>query len=207
MIQHVSKPSKSPVLTEIANRFNHATCWVATQVLRIPNLKKRALAIAHLIALAECLLNLTNLHGFIAVITGLSQHCVSRLSQTWKKVDPTAKKTFDALVSLASPIGNFKQLRAIHDTALPPFVPTPAMFLRDLLFVIDGNGGSFVQASVIKTDMILLARKVLLRVQSAQTVNYRFWGIDSIQEFIQYGALSSEELESLAEKVESGRDL
>lgn len=195
------------MLTEIADRFNHATCWVATQILRIPNLKKRALAIAHLIALAECLLNLTNLHGFIAVITGLSQHCISRLTLTWKKVDSTAKKTFDALVQLASPIGNFKQLRAIHDTALPPFVPTPAMFLRDLLFVIEGNGGTFVQASVIKTDMIHLARKVLTRVHAAQAVNYRFWGIGSIQELLLSGALPSEELEALAEKLESGRDL
>lgn len=207
MILNVSRPSKSPVLTEIADRFNHATCWVATQILRIPNLKKRALAIAHLIALAECLLNLTNLHGFIAVVTGLSQHCVSRLSLTWKKVDPAAKKTFDALVNLASPIGNFKHLRTIHDNALPPFVPTPAMFLRDLLFVIEGNGGTFVQASVIKTDMILLSRKVLSRIQAAQMIHYKFWGISAIQKYLSAGALTTEELDSLAEQVESGRDL
>jgi hypothetical protein len=208
MLLNVSKPSRSPTLTDIANKFNHATCWVAVQILKIPNVKKRALAVAHMIALAETLLNLTNLHGFIAIITGLSQHAISRLNMTWKKVDPAAKRTFDALVNLASPIGNFKQLRSIHDNALPPFVPTPAMFLRDLLFVIEGNGGSFVQASVVKTDMILLCRKVLSRIQSAQQVNYKFWGVEPIQTFMSTGnCLTNEELDALSEKVESGRDM
>ena len=208
LLLNVSKPSRSHILTDIANKFNHATCWVAVQILKIPNVKKRALAVAHMIALAEILLNLTNLHGFIAIITGLSQHAISRLNLTWKKVDPSAKRTFDALVNLASPIGNFKQLRSLHDNALPPFVPTPAMFLRDLLFVIDGNGGSFVQASVIKTDMILLSRKVLSRIQCAQQLSYKFWGVEAIQSFLASGScLTNEELDSLSEKVESGRDL
>jgi hypothetical protein len=208
LLLNVSKPSRSHILTDIANKFNHATCWVAVQILKIPNVKKRALAVAHMIALAEILLNLTNLHGFIAIITGLSQHAISRLNLTWKKVDPSAKRTFDALVNLASPIGNFKQLRSLHDNALPPFVPTPAMFLRDLLFVIDGNGGSFVQASVIKTDMILLSRKVLSRIQCAQQLSYKFWGFEAIQSFLASGScLTNEELDSLSEKVESGRDL
>jgi hypothetical protein len=208
MLLNVSKPSRSVILTDIANKFNHATCWVAVQILKIPNLKKRALAVSHMIVLAETLLNLTNLHGFIAVITGLCQHSVSRLHMTWKKVDPAMRKVFDALVALASPIGNFKQLRSIHDNALPPFVPTPAMFLRDLLFVIDGNGGSFVQNSIIKTDMILLCRKVLSRVQSSQQASYKFWGVDAIQQLIRSGkCLTNEELDSLSEKVESGRDM
>ena len=73
----------------------------------------------------------------------LSQVTVSRLKESWAKIDAKAKSTFAELETLMTPIGNFKvyrnELRKVLDEETSPVLPYIGTFLRDVLVANDGN--------------------------------------------------------------------
>lgn len=208
-LRFASHPEDCPSLDTLSQGFNHATSWVAYQILRVDNPKKRARVVIHMISLAEELFQLNNFHAFFGVIIGLTQLSVARLRATWKQVGKKELKTLRTLQQTVSPINNFAALRAIHDATPPPFVPLPTLFLRDLVMLAEASHDGFINPSsnAVNVDKILMIEKLLGRLHSAQRNHYKFVPIKSIQQILLQGvAVASEELEAWSARVEPGRD-
>jgi hypothetical protein len=84
----------------------------------------------------------------MAVFAGLTQYTVARMKQSWsvrfllippalsfahmflQEISQELEESWEKLESLCSPIGNFKNLRDIHDKARAPCVKSPsALFI------------------------------------------------------------------------------
>jgi hypothetical protein len=166
--------------------------------------------VVHMISLAEELLQLNNYHAFFGVIIGLTQLSIGRLRETWKKVGKKELKTLKHLQGLASPLSNFAALRNLHDSTPPPFVPLPALFLRDLVMLTELSHKGFInpQNCSVNVEKIMVVEKLLGRLHAAQRNHFNFVPIKSIQHVILSGtAVPSEELEAWSARIEPGRDL
>lgn len=204
IILNVKNPKRSVVLTEIADRFNHCTSWVAAQILNVKNTKKRASVIVHLIELCDQLLELKNFQGFLSVIMGINQGPIMRLHSTWKKIPSKSLKLLKHLETIASPINNFGELRRLSEKSSPPLVPAPSIFLKDVLVFLDINGYKFMEKQIIHSDLIILCQKILSPLIISQITPYEFFSIPLIQTFLESQIMMCEdELEMLATKLES----
>ena len=209
-LRFAHEPESSESLGRLSSGFNHATSWVAVQILRIDNPKKRARMIAHMISLADELFQLNNYHAFFGVIIGLTQLSIGRLRSTWKQVVKKDLKILSNLQQMASPLSNFAALRQVHDSVPPPFVPLPALFLKDLVMLTESSHEGFINPSTgqVNKEKILIIEKLLGRIHSAQRNHYKFVPIKSIQQLLQQGiTITSEELEAWSSRVEPGREL
>lgn len=208
-LRFASHPEDCPSLDTLSQGFNHATSWVAYQILRVDNPKKRARVAVHMISLAEELWQLNNFHAFFGVIIGLTQLSVARLRATWKQVGKKELKSLRTLQQTVSPINNFAALRSVHDNTPPPFVPLPTLFLRDLVMLAEASHDGFINPSTssVNVDKVLMIEKLLGRLHSAQRNHYKFVPIKSVQQILLQGvAVASEELEAWSARVEPGRE-
>jgi len=118
----------------------------------------------------------------------LEQKVSSKRLDKWKKLE-----------DLASPLSNFKDLRQFHDGVTPPLIPTPsicfffffffasrwslsdlsppphtALFLKDLLFIQDGNEDWYdAKKKLVSWVKIKLLGKVISRIQLSLEVPYK----------------------------------
>lgn len=206
IIQNVKHPNRSIVLSEIADRFNHSTSWIATQILRVENSKKRSVVLAHFIEVAHHLLELNNYQGFVSFMMGLVQVPVSRLVSTWKKLPSRSMKTFHKLEKIANP--TFMEIRKLCEEAEPPLVAAPSVFLRDMLVFLELNGSDFVEQNIIKSDIVAVCYKILLPIVRSQSTNFPFYSIPMIQNFLESGMiLEFEELDLMSRRLEPGKEL
>jgi len=120
-------------------QFNKITGWLGTIITACPNIKIRRKIIAHFINVVIKLLHLRNYSGLMAVYIGLTQNPVSRMTQTWKGLPVEDLMKWEKLETLCSPLGNFKNLRLLHESPDIPSIKSPTIFLRDLIFLEDGN--------------------------------------------------------------------
>lgn len=207
IIENVKNPKNSEILSEIADHFNHSTMWVAQQILRVENVKKRASVISYLIEIAEQLLELQNFQGLLAVMMGLSQVSISRLHLTWKKVPSKVMKVFKNLQTLTSPFNNFAEFRKLSENCSPPFIPSASIILKDMMTFIDINGTNFIEKNIIKTDTILLCHKILSKLIQSQVNSYKFYSIPVIQSLLKSGIIWDEdELERQSKLLEPEKE-
>ena len=74
----------SPQISEMIQRFNRVSKWVATEVLVTANVKKRAAVIKHFITVAKAASDIRNFNTLLEVTAGLNFSSVQRLRKTWK---------------------------------------------------------------------------------------------------------------------------
>ena len=75
--------------------------WVVTEVLRDP---KPAHSIAKMITVAEKLHKSNDFNGLLAVISGLCNSSIQRLTQAWKKVSSKHMQMKTSFEELMSPV-------------------------------------------------------------------------------------------------------
>ena len=97
-------------------RFDGQALWASYTALGLAGIigedpAQRASIIERLIELAECLLNLNNFSGCMAILTGLQQSAVRRLQRTWKKVSAESKRKFDNLTVIMAPSNSYNQYK------------------------------------------------------------------------------------------------
>ncbi|KAG2181744.1 hypothetical protein INT44_008559, partial [Umbelopsis vinacea] len=92
-------------------RFNMVCQWVASEIVRAPNLEVRVRTIEKFIRIAEKCRMYSNFATLIQVLLGLQAPAVSRLHKTWSKVRNSELKILDELSSFTSPTKNWKHMR------------------------------------------------------------------------------------------------
>ncbi|KAJ1441122.1 ras guanine nucleotide exchange factor domain-containing protein, partial [Ochromonadaceae sp. CCMP2298] len=94
------------------DRFNGLSSWVSHTVLNKPTPGGRAEVISYFIKVASHMGGLCNFNGVMAILTGLQQGCVARLSQSWVLVTAGEKLKLTTLQTLLSGSKNYSTYRA-----------------------------------------------------------------------------------------------
>lgn len=82
---------------------------------------------------------LQNLNAFFAIIMGLSNMAVARLTQTWERLPNKLKRTFSQFELLIDPSRNHRRYRIFMSKMQPPIIPFMPLFLKDMTFAHEGN--------------------------------------------------------------------
>eukprot|EP01124_Arcella_intermedia_P034493 TRINITY_DN8562_c0_g1_i1.p1 TRINITY_DN8562_c0_g1~~TRINITY_DN8562_c0_g1_i1.p1 ORF type:complete len:652 (+),score=164.47 TRINITY_DN8562_c0_g1_i1:30-1958(+) len=186
--KHFTKEDQSPALQKLANRFNQITGWVGTTIVMEPEMKRRRKLICHFIAIAAELLQLNNFAGLMAMFVGLTQCCVSRMNLTWKSIPSNFMDKWVKLETLCSPLGNFRNLRNLHDNSPPPSVKAPTLFLKDLTFIeeietyLPLQGG--LPCTHLNFNKLQQIGRLLTSIALAQRTSYPLTPVPLMQDYL-----------------------
>ncbi|KAI9143235.1 ras guanine nucleotide exchange factor domain-containing protein [Paraphysoderma sedebokerense] len=178
---NVQEPHVQAELTNIMEmiaHFNQMSYWVATEITTQPELKARALVVEKFIKIAKECRKERNFNTLMAIISGLNLSAVTRLKQTWEIVPEKHKHTIKELEELVSPQGNYKNYRAIYDQmerekGSVPFIPFFGLFLKDLLFINDGNPKKLENGLINFSKLRTITSKIST-IQAWQSVPMNF---------------------------------
>uniref|UniRef100_A0AAQ5ZIZ1 Rap guanine nucleotide exchange factor 4 n=1 Tax=Amphiprion ocellaris TaxID=80972 RepID=A0AAQ5ZIZ1_AMPOC len=140
-------------------RFNEIQFWVITEMCLCSQLSKRVQLLKKFIKIAAHCKEYRNLNAFFAVIMGLSNPAVSRLTQTWE-VNIFAQ--FD-------PSRNHRAYRLTVAKLEPPIIPFMPLLIKDMTFTHEGNK-TFIDNLVNFEKMRMIANTVkIVRYCRSQT--------------------------------------
>jgi hypothetical protein len=193
-------------LTEISQFSQRVSNWVATEILMTPHVKKqRTITINHFITILLKLLEMNNYHGAMDVFVGLQNPNVERLKRSWLAVDRKLTEKYKEVQELMNPGRSWSNLRKQIEASTPPFLVPPAIWLRDLLGIMEGNPSYLDDTTVDKEhktlnfDKLRLTATVYKRVADCQFVNYKFIPVKIVQDYLQKTmVLSEQEIEAAA---------
>ncbi|ESO82181.1 hypothetical protein LOTGIDRAFT_135052, partial [Lottia gigantea] len=111
-------------------RFNEIQYWVATEMVLCSNVSKRVQLLKKFIKLAAICKENKNLHSFFAIVMGLSNIAVSRLSQTWEKLPGKFNKLFAEFETVMDPSRNHRVYRLTVAKMNPPILPFMPLLMK-----------------------------------------------------------------------------
>ncbi|KAJ8309151.1 hypothetical protein KUTeg_014025 [Tegillarca granosa] len=103
-------------------RFNEVQFWVVTEMVLAHNVSKRVQLLKKFIKLAAHCKEYQNLNSFFAIVMGLSNIAVSRLSQTWE------------YIKILKLPGKFKKMFADFETLMDPSRNHLTLYIYSFLF-------------------------------------------------------------------------
>ncbi|XP_035790927.1 rap guanine nucleotide exchange factor 4 isoform X2 [Anopheles aquasalis] len=145
-------------------RFNEIQYWVVTEIVSTTNLTKRMSLVKKFIKLAAFCKEYQNLNAFFAIVMGLSNTAVSRLSLTWDKLPSKFRKLFTEYEALIDPSRNHRAYRMSVGKLQPPVIPFMPLLLKDMTFAHEGNKTSL--------DGLVNFEKMHMMAQTMRTVRF-----------------------------------
>ncbi|XP_039350839.1 rap guanine nucleotide exchange factor 4 isoform X2 [Mauremys reevesii] len=140
-------------------RFNEIQFWVVTEICLCSQLSKRVQLLKKFIKIAAHCKEYKNLNSFFAIIMGLSNVAVSRLSLTWEKLPSKFKKIYAEFESLMDPSRNHRAYRLTVAKLDPPIIPFMPLLIKDMTFTHEGNK-TFIDNLVNFEKMRMIANTV-----------------------------------------------
>ncbi|KAM6919828.1 rap guanine nucleotide exchange factor 4-like [Lycodopsis pacificus] len=140
-------------------RFNQVQLWVVTEVCLCAQLSKRVQLLKKFIKIAAHCREFKNLNSFFAIIMGMSNPAVSRLSQTWEKLPTKFKKFYAEFESMMDPSRNHRSYRITVTKLEPPIIPFMPLLLKDMTFTHEGNK-TFIDNMVNFEKMRIIANTI-----------------------------------------------
>uniref|UniRef100_A0A671Q5G4 Rap guanine nucleotide exchange factor (GEF) 4 n=1 Tax=Sinocyclocheilus anshuiensis TaxID=1608454 RepID=A0A671Q5G4_9TELE len=119
--------------------FNEVQLWVVTEVCLCPTLSKRVQLLKKFIKIAAHCKEFKNLNSFFAIIMGLGNPAVCRLSHTWEKLPSKFKKFYGEFENLMDPSRNHRAYRLTVAKLEPPIIPFMPLLIKDMTFTHEGN--------------------------------------------------------------------
>lgn len=145
-------------------RFNEIQFWVVTELCLTSSLSKRVQILRKFIKLADYCKEFKNLNAFFAIVMGLNNVAVSRLSLTWEKLPSKFRKLYTEFESLIDPSRNHRAYRISVGKLQPPVVPFMPLLLKDMTFTHEGNKTSL--------DGLVNFEKMHMLAQTMRTIRY-----------------------------------
>uniref|UniRef100_A0AAQ5Z1N8 Rap guanine nucleotide exchange factor 4 n=1 Tax=Amphiprion ocellaris TaxID=80972 RepID=A0AAQ5Z1N8_AMPOC len=150
-------------------RFNEIQFWVITEMCLCSQLSKRVQLLKKFIKIAAHCKEYRNLNAFFAVIMGLSNPAVSRLTQTWEKLPSKFKKFYVEFENMMDPSRNHRAYRLTVAKLEPPIIPFMPLLIKDMTFTHEGNK-TFIDNLVNFEKMRMIANTVkIVRYCRSQT--------------------------------------
>uniref|UniRef100_A0A8C3GA37 Rap guanine nucleotide exchange factor 4 n=1 Tax=Cyclopterus lumpus TaxID=8103 RepID=A0A8C3GA37_CYCLU len=120
-------------------RFNEIQFWVITEMCLCSQFSKRVQLLKKFIKIAAHCKEYRNLNAFFAIIMGLSNPAVCRLSQTWEKLPSKFKRFYGEFENLMDPSRNHRAYRLTVAKLEPPIIPFMPLLIKDITFTHEGN--------------------------------------------------------------------
>ncbi|KAM8933892.1 rap guanine nucleotide exchange factor 4 [Pelodytes ibericus] len=140
-------------------RFNEIQFWVVTEICLCPQLSKRVQLLKKFIKIAAHCKEYKNLNSFFAIVMGLSNVAVSRLSLTWEKLPSKFKKIYAEFENLMDPSRNHRAYRLTVAKLDPPIIPFTPLLIKDMTFTHEGNK-TFIDNLINFEKMRMIANTV-----------------------------------------------
>uniref|UniRef100_A0AAX7UFP9 Rap guanine nucleotide exchange factor (GEF) 4 n=1 Tax=Astatotilapia calliptera TaxID=8154 RepID=A0AAX7UFP9_ASTCA len=150
LISHLSTCSSSYLFLR---RFNQVQLWVVTEVCLCGQLSKRVQLLKKFIKIAAHCREFKNLNSFFAIIMGMSNPAVSRLSQTWEVNFIFFNNPW------TDPSRNHRSYRLTVTKLEPPIIPFVPLLLKDMTFTHEGNK-TFIDNMVNFEKMRIIANTI-----------------------------------------------
>merc|ERR1712137_746506 len=166
---------KSDTVRNCIQFSNTLSKWVAGEIVKTVNSKKRVAVVRRFIEIAEEMWNLNNFNSAAAILFGIDHRAVQRLQLTWKSIPKRELRKFQEFLELISVKDNFEKLRAAQDQAIPPLIPYLAIYLKDIALLELGNP-TIVSGT---TDVLNFAKFTMIArhffaIQELKKVRYNF---------------------------------
>ncbi|KAL6068111.1 hypothetical protein QOT17_008359 [Balamuthia mandrillaris] len=169
-------PNVAKNIKRIVERANRVSFWVATTIVTCRDLVARVSLLKRFLILAERCRELRNFNTLMVILGGLNLHPVSRLKRTWKMLPEKYLVLFARLEQLMENKQNYKNYReALKDTSeaeAPGTVPYIGVYLRDLVFIEEGNP-TILENGLINFEKLLMIAKTIVEVQRFQREAYQ----------------------------------
>lgn len=179
-----NKMTVAPNITKQSTWFNKFSYWIATEIIK-PDLKMRVKNLMFWITVADECRKLRNFNTCFEVIAALGLTSVSRLKRTWKDLPDKFKATYQEIEDMLSNFQNYKNYRRELDKAddmMAPTLPYLGVFIRDLLFIEEGNADRLENGMVHFQKMSMVAN-LIAKIQQFQLHSYNLKPVEEIQTF------------------------
>uniref|UniRef100_A0A6B2L587 Ras-GEF domain-containing protein n=1 Tax=Arcella intermedia TaxID=1963864 RepID=A0A6B2L587_9EUKA len=192
-------------ITKFTEHYNKISDWTSYEVASTANPKKRQKVFSHFVSIAKLLLECQNLHGMLAIVSGLMRYPVERLEKTKGGLGASFLKKYEKLLNISKPTNNFSILRAIIKDAKPPFVYPLVLIMKDIL-VIEENIDSWLDTDknhhqIMNLHKMRLIGKALQTILKSHEVSYNFTPDKEIQQFLlNVQVVPQEQLKILSKK-------
>jgi len=171
----------SPNVIEMISHFNRISQWIACEVVSQTVLKKRALILKHFISVAWAVYNYRDYENTFAVVLGLSQLSISRLSETWKNLENSSKSQWRHLQDFTNFRGNYKKYRHEMKNLLSSskifsgknVLPYLGLYLKDLTS-LEENSSYNKQMGAVNFYKMRMVASVITEIQKAQQSIFNF---------------------------------
>ncbi|XP_072028678.1 rap guanine nucleotide exchange factor 4-like isoform X2 [Amphiura filiformis] len=120
-------------------RFNEVQFWVVSEICLTANINRRVVLLRKFIKIASYCREYQNLNSFFAVVMGLSNIAVSRLTQTWEKLPSKFKRMYAEFEATMDPSRNHRVYRLRVTKMKPPMIPFMPLLCKDMTFTHEGN--------------------------------------------------------------------
>jgi hypothetical protein len=169
-------------LVQMIDHFNIISLWVASEIVNIEDLKDRANALKKMISVCDLLFELGNFNGLMEVVAGLTMGCVQRLHRTWSLAGSGPKATYEKFSHIMTTKQNFQTYRHALTTTKLPAVPYLGVFLRDIVFIEEGNPLRLPNG-FFNFDRISLLGRLIMDIQKYKHISYDIPVLPTVQTF------------------------
>lgn len=174
---------RAPYVTAMITRFNVVSNWVAHSILKMEKLRDRVRMYTRFIKIAEHLRNLNNFQTFQAILAALSSTPIHRLKLTQMNVDPRSMAKVEEWNDLMKGDQSYRKIREALLSIKPPAIPYIGIFLKDIVFIADGNP-DFTADGLINFNKYRLLYTVISQIQQFQQEAYSFHAVQQIEHLL-----------------------
>jgi len=176
--QGKDRHTAAPHLSALADRFDAVSFWVATQILVPESPQLQIKVLASFIKIMKRLVDMHNHQTASQILAALNMAAVQRLKKVWAGLSFKLQETFDEIDELFSPAGNYARyrelLRGLEERRSEPVLPYVAVFLRDVVYVFDGNADTTADGEALNVEKLELLSQQVLRLKALQGLPFSF---------------------------------
>ncbi|KAL2838041.1 ras guanine nucleotide exchange factor domain-containing protein [Aspergillus pseudoustus] len=176
-------PPRAPNVRALIRYFNQLSSWVGGTILAEADLKRRTQVIGHLVNVASACRDLHNYSAVVSILSGLESAPIYRLGRTWAMVTERTCSTLEPLQALTSSDQNYQIYRNTLRQAVPPCIPFLGLFLKDLVFIEDGNSATTPEGLINFSKYTMLA-STAHELQGFQQASYNLTPVPELQEYL-----------------------
>lgn len=157
------------------DHFNHLTLFVSAMILFRDKAKHRAQALEKFMSISWKLRQMNNYNSLGALLAGINNSTVSRLSETWALIPPQTSKQFMRLNILMGSAKSHFAYRLAWENSFTERIPFIPLHRRDLVAAEDGNR-TFVgpKEDKINWKKFEIMGEVVIGIQKSQDKPYIF---------------------------------